>query len=197
MANSNKNKRKIIILSIAALSTAIVVCGVFAIIHHNQKKDSNTQQSNSAQVDNSPVQDILKTESDLRDEEKVTAASNDAKDRMEADDARAAEQTVERDESGKKVAKPIVSFASVEGNEVVASGIVSNINELEGGCTFIFTKDSATISQTSDILPGPSYVSCETVRIDKSKFSSGTWTVKIQYKSNTAEGESEAQTIQM
>ncbi len=197
MANSNKNKKKIFILAGSALLTAIIVCGVFALINHNQQKDNNTQQSNATLVDTSPVQDIIKTESDLHDEEKVTEASNDAKDRMEADDARASAQTVERDDTGKKIAKPVVSFVSAETNEVIASGIVPNINELEGGCTFVFTKDSATISQSSNILPGPSYISCETVHIDKSKFTSGTWTVKIQYKSNTAEGESEAQTIQI
>lgn len=194
-----KNKKKskhisdILTFVVAAILVAVVVFGVVVMIKQNSPSESPKQEDAR---DTNTASDILKTEEDLKDENKVAESSNDSKDRAEAQ-ARNEEEdkkTVAQTESGLKVAKPMITF--IDGNEpdaVVVGGEVSNINETGGKCTIVFTKGSDVVSVSTNTLPNPSYVSCEAGRIEKSKLSAGNWTVKIQYKSNYAEGESEAQ----
>jgi len=194
-----KNKKKskhisdILTFVVAAILVAVVVFGVVVMIKQNSPSESPKQEDAR---DTNTASDILKTEEDLKDENKVAESSNDSKDRAEAQ-ARNEEEdkkTVAQTESGLKVAKPMITF--IDGNEpdaVVVGGEVSNINETGGKCTIVFTKGSDVVSVSTNTLPNPSYVSCEAGCIEKSKLSAGNWTVKIQYKSNYAEGESEAQ----
>lgn len=190
--NKKQNKtatKDISIFILAVLLVAAITFGVVALIKQSQSKENS--EKDSAQ-DKNTASEILKTEEDLQDEDKVADASNDAKDRMEADEK--TKVPVETDESGLIIANPEISFVAEEGNKIAAGGAIYNVNESEGTCTYIFSKGDSIITASTKILPNPGYISCETARIEKSKFSSGTWNVKIQYKSNTAEGESETQT---
>ena len=196
MAKNKKRKNNlsdIFTFIIAAILVAVIVFGIVIMVQQNSPSDSPKQED--ARNANT-ASDILKTEEDLKDENKVAESSNDSKDRAEAQ-ARNEEEdkkTVAQTSSGLKVAKPIITF--IDGNEpdvVVVGGEVSNINETGGKCTIVFTKGSDVVSVSTNTLPNATYVSCEAGRIEKSKLSAGEWRVKIQYKSNYAEGESEAQ----
>ena len=191
MAKKQKRKtasKHIIGFILTILLVAALTCGIIVLIKQleaDKNEKDNVQDKNTAS-------DVIKTEDDLKDENKVAQSSNDAKDRMEADEEAKEKTVVDQDESGKKIAKPEITFIAEENGKIVIGGDVSNINETGGTCIYIYTKGDNTITAGTGILPNPSYISCETARIDKSKFTSGTWSVKIQYKSNTAEGESEA-----
>ena len=196
MAKNKKRKNRlsdIFTFIIAAILVAVVVFGIVIMIQQNSPSEGPKQQD--ARNINT-ASDALKTEEDLKDENKVAESSNDSKDRAEAQ-ARNEEEdkkTVAQTTSGLKVAKPMITF--IDGNEpdaVVVGGEVSNINETGGKCTIAFTKGSDVVSVSTNTLPNANYVSCEAGRIEKSKLSAGEWKVKIQYKSNYAEGESEAQ----
>ena len=196
MAKNKKRKNHlsdIFTFIIAAILVAVVVFGIVIMIQQNSPSEGPKQQD--ARNINT-ASDTLKTEEDLKDENKVAESSNDSKDRAEAQ-ARNEEEdkkTVAQTTSGLKVAKPMITF--IDGNEpdtVVVGGEVSNINETGGKCTIVFTKGSDVVSVSTNTLPNANYVSCEAGRIEKSKLSAGEWKVKIQYKSNYAEGESEAQ----
>ena len=196
MAKNKKRKKyssDILTFIIAAILVAIVVFGIVVMIRQNSPSEPDKQ------IDarnNNTASDIIKTEEDLKDENKVAESSNDSKDRAEAQ-ARNEEEdrkTVEQTSSGLKVAKPIITFIDDHEADVIAvGGEVSNINEAGGKCTIVFTKGSAVVSVATNTLPNASYISCEAGRIEKNKLSAGEWKVKIQYKSNYAEGESEAQ----
>ena len=195
-----KNKKKskhisdILTFVIAAILVAVIVFGVVIMIRQNSPSES--EQPKEARNTNT-ASDIIQTEEDLKDEDKVAESSNDAKDRAEAqarneeEDRRSVEQTP----SGLKVAKPMITFVdnSHNPNFIDVGGDVSNINEEGGKCTIIFTKGSDVVSVTTNTLPNAGGVVCATGSIEKSKLSAGKWSVKIQYKSNYAEGESEAQ----
>lgn len=189
--NKNKNTKiqSVIFCVVAIIVSGAVTFGVFMLARHLNTHDSNNKSPNTTEQ-NSP--DIIRTEEDAKDEEKAAASSMDAKDRAEA--AENAKTEVEKNSAGLKVAKPELSFVAAEGDKIAVGGFIPNINETEGTCTFVFTKDSETVTESTGILPNPSYISCETARIEKSRFTSGTWNVKIKYKSNLSEGESEAQT---
>lgn len=195
-----KNKKKskhisdILTFVIAAILVAVIVFGVVVMIRQNSPSES--EQPKEARNTNT-ASDIIQNEEDLKDEDKVAESSNDAKDRAEAQ-ARNEEEdrrTIEQTASGLKVAKPMIT--DIDGTDepgvVVVRGEVSNINEEGGKCTIVFSKGSEVVSVTTNTLPSSSYIPCEAGRIEKSKLSAGKWSVKIQYKSNYAEGESEAQ----
>lgn len=191
MAKKQKRKtasKHIIGFILTILLVAALTCGIIVLIKQleaDKSEKDNIQDKNTAS-------NILETEEDLKDEEKVAQSSNDAKDRMDADEEAKEKAIVAQDESGKKIAKPEISFIAEEDDKIAVGGEITNINETGGTCTYIFTKGSSVVTAGVNTLPNPSYISCETARIDKSKFTSGTWSVKIQYKSNAAEGESEA-----
>ena len=197
MAKKQKRDKKtasnIVVFVIAILLVAAITFGIIVLIKMAQK---DATENNKVQ-DRNTADEILKTEEDLKDEDKVAESSNNAKDRMEADEKAKADTTVEVDDSGLKIAKPVLNFVSMEGDKIAAGGAVPNINETGGKCTYSFSKEGAKIEFSTNTLPNPSYISCETVRVDANKFTSGTWTVKIIYKSNAAEGESETQNIRI
>jgi cytoskeletal protein RodZ len=190
--NSSNTIRNVAIFGGAVILVAVLVFSAFVLIRQYQLAKEGEKDNAS---DTNTASEILKTEEDLKDEDKVAQSSNDAKDRFEEDEDRKAATTVEQDASGLNIAKPELSYVAEENGFIVAGGAITNINETEGSCTYVFTKDGAKVTQTAGILPNANYISCEAVRVEKSKFTSGTWTVKIQYKSNKSEGESETQTI--
>ena len=184
----NKTASKnIIVFILAVLLVAALSFGIIILIKQMQ---SDRAEKDSAQDKNTASNTL--SEEDLADDDKVTEFSNNAKDRMDADEEAKADTTVDQDETGLKIAKPEISFIAEEGDKIAVGGEIININETGGTCTYIFTKGDSVVSASTGTLPNPTYISCETARIDKSKFTSGTWSVKIQYKSNNAEGESEA-----
>jgi cytoskeletal protein RodZ len=188
----NKNTSKnIIIFILSVLLIAALTFGVIVFIKQIKSDNSKSDQDNA--LDQNTADTELKTEEDFKDEDKVAKSSNDAKDRMEADEK--VKSQTKQDESGKNIAEPVVSFVSEEDGKIAAGGAIYNINESGGTCTYILSKGDTDITVSAGILPNRSYISCETVRVDKAKFTKGTWQVKIQYKSNLSEGESETQSI--
>lgn len=188
-----KNLNTFITIVIAALLIGVVVFGILVMIKQNQL-GKITEKEDSR--DTNTASTIIRTEEDLKDEEKVTESSNDAKDKIEAEkrnqekDAQTSTQT----ESGLKVATPDITFVAPENDLVAVGGEVRNINKNEGSCIAVFIKDGVVVTASSEVsLTGSGYISCKTIKIEKSKLSAGTWSVKLQYKSNYAEGESESQ----
>lgn len=198
MAKKTKKRQKtasknIVIFILSILLIAAITFGIIVLVKQAQRDKS---EKDSAQ-DRNTASSATENEEDLKDADKVAAASNDAKDRMEADEKVKADTTVEVDDAGLKIAKPVLSFVAIEGDKVAAGGAIYNINETGGKCTYSFSKDGAKLDFSTNTLPNPGYISCEAIRVDKNKFTAGTWTVKIIYKSNAAEGESETQNIRI
>ena len=109
MAKKQKRKtasKHIIGFILTILLVAALTCGIIVLIKQleaDKSEKDNVQDKNTAS-------NILETEEDLKDEEKVAQSSNDAKDRMDADEEAKEKTTVAQDESGKKIAKPEISF---------------------------------------------------------------------------------------
>ena len=198
MAKNKKTKKLIknfFTAIIAILLIAAIALGIILLFRQNENSTPKPQPQQDYARDINTASDKIKTEDDLKDEEKVAESSNDAKDRQEADDnaqAKAKEAT-KKTESGTLVAEPEITYIADEDGDTLVGAEVRNINEAGGKCTYTFTRGSTSTSVTTGITAGPSYISCEAARLPKGKLSSGTWSVTVKYKSNTAEGESEAQ----
>lgn len=198
MAKNKKTKKLIknfFTTIIAILLIAAIVLGVILLFRQNENSTPKPQPQQDYARDINTASDKIKTEDDLKDEEKVAESSNDAKDRQEAEDNAQAEakEATKKTESGTLVAEPEITYIADEDGDTLVGAEVRNINETGGKCTYTFTRGSTSTSVTTGINAGPSYISCEAARLPKGKLSSGTWSVTVKYKSNTAEGESEAQ----
>lgn len=192
-AKQKRNSKTLVSIVIVMILVAVIVFGVFSIV--KILRDKGDEKDNAQ--DTNTASEILKTEEDLKDEDKVAQAGNNAKDRLEADENN--KPTVEQNAAGLNIATPVLNFVGLDqtGANVEAGGEIVNINELEGTCTFVFTKGDVSVTASSGILPGPNHIACESVKLERSKFTSGTWNVKIQYKSNRSEGESETQSFEI
>ena len=75
------------------------------------------------------------------------------------------------------------------------SSTITNIVETEGTCSYIFTKDTQSVTKMTSVLPNAKNTVCEAVVLEKGSLSSGEWKVRLEYKSNLSEGVSETQTF--
>ncbi len=198
MAKNKKTKKFIknfFTTIIAIILVAAIVLGIILLFRQNENSTPKPQPQQDYARDVNTASDKIRTEEDLKDEEKVAESSNDAKDRQEADDRTQAEvrEATKKTESGMLVAEPEITYIADEDGDTLVGAEVRNVNETGGKCTYTFKRGSTSTSVTTGVNAGPSYISCEAARLPKGKLSSGTWSVTVKYKSNTAEGESEAQ----
>jgi len=198
MAKNKKTKKllkNIFTTLIAIILIGAIVLGVLLLFRQNESETPKPQKQQDYARDTNTASEKIRTEEDLKDEEKVGEASNDTKDRQEADSRTDAEikASAKKNSAGLLVAEPEITYVANEDGDTLVGAEVRNLNETGGSCTFTFKKGSTTTSVTTGVNAGPSYVSCEAARFEKSKLTSGTWSVTVKYKSNSAEGESEAQ----
>lgn len=106
------------------------------------------------------------------------------------------EQEVAKNDAGLKIAEVYVSGGyDVQNNQVYASGIITNVVNNTGTCTYNFTNGSETITETSEVLPSPKETVCASVNLDRGRFTNGSWNVILTFKSDYAEGTSDATTF--
>lgn len=201
MAAKNKNSKKSfrnrektsvfsVILSIALV--AVIVFGVLVLFNGSNVDDEpaadDGQTSKVEPEDESEDNKNTATIAD-NDEKKDESDSRDTKDAYEQEQK---SSSVEVGDNGKKVATPYVSIN--QNNElVIVSARISDFKEEGGSCTYALSKGAESKIYTKNILPDPKAMVCEALQLKKSELSSGEWTVKVEYKSNTAEGQSETQ----
>lgn len=93
--------------------------------------------------------------------------------------------------NGKKAVNVLLTNTGIFNGKVSASGVVTDIAEQGGTCTYTFSNGSAVITKTSATLVNPTSTTCETVSFSASELtSSGTWKVEIKYSSSSSEGTS-------
>lgn len=111
-------------------------------------------------------------------------------------EAASKEQEVAKNEAGLKIAEVYVSGGyDVQNSQVYASGVITNVVNNTGTCTYNFTNGSETITETSEVLPSPKETVCASVNLDRGRFTNGSWNVTLTFKSDYAEGTSDATTF--
>ena len=186
-----KNTKKLRIPKwlIAVLAIALVALATFGVLSMMRYASPDEDAATDTQTTN----DATKIEDAPVDASEVEGS--DRKDEAEAEDEK--RQAAEKTESGKTAAAPVVNYAGVEGENVVAGGTISNIVETEGTCNYIFTKGAQSFTRATAVLPNAKNTVCEAVSVSKENFSAGVWQVVLQYQSNSAEGQSEATTFEV
>ena len=203
MAAKNKKSKKKNNLSLvfAALLSivlvAIIVFGIFVLINdpdmpnHDQNGKDETTTDVKKELKNNTDEDV-KTEEDKPTDNETTYTDEKA-----GYEAGKNGNEVEKDASGKKIAA--VSLNIVQANDyIILSGRVTNFKEEGGSCIYKLQQGTGEPRQyTSQIIPDAKNTVCEAVKLDKKDVGSGEWKVWMEYKSNSAEGASEAQAINL
>jgi len=92
----------------------------------------------------------------------------------------------------------VITYAGAANGQISASGIVANVVETDGACTFVFTSSAGkTASYTSEPTPGASSTSCVSANIAQDQLSSGEWSVILKYQSVKSKGESQSASFEI
>ena len=165
------------------------LAGVKIIKNSKEPKVEEISDTNTAEVEErrntpAPQQAI---------DENYTTPGNEAK--AKTDELEKKQQQVEKNESGLRVANVVLNTPYVAGDKTIISSVLTNIVEIEGTCSYIFTKDGQSVTKITSVLPNAKNTVCEAVVLEKGSLSSGKWNVRLEYKSNLSEGISETQTF--
>ncbi|MBR6134215.1 hypothetical protein IKQ38_01920 [Candidatus Saccharibacteria bacterium] len=204
MAAKNKNTKKYsknrektsvfsVLLSVALV--AVIVFGVL-VLFDESKVDDNSATDETETSDVKPDKDNKDNNNTApisdKSDDSNNADENSSYDTKDAYEQEHKTSGVEINDNGKKIATPYVSI-NQNSELVIVSARISNFKEEGGSCTYTISKGTESKIYTKDILPDPKAMVCEALQLKKNELSSGEWTVKVEYKSNTAEGQSEAQ----
>lgn len=178
--------------AIAALFLVVLVAvgGLFAykqLSEQNRKDDepvADARNINTANVTNSVKgEDKADTSDSINAKEQALKAGE--------------EKEVAKNDAGLKIAEVYIANVGQDTNSnvIFASGVITNVVNNSGTCTYTFTNGSQTVTATGEVLPSAKETICSNVEVSTSQFSAGDWTVKLNFKSDYAEGESDATTF--
>lgn len=174
----------VLVFFVAMLGT----CGFFAWKQYNSRSQKDDE---PAVADSKNINTAITEEKVEGGDEVDTGNSADVKElALKA----AEEQEVERNENGLKIAEVyIMNVGHDTANGVVfASGVVTNVVNKSGTCTYTFTNGSETVVEVASAQPSPKETVCGMVNVDSSRFTPGQWSVQLNFKSDFAEGDSDA-----
>ena len=99
------------------------------------------------------------------------------------------------EETGLTIAKPSIDEIYLEDDVVEVSATITNVTNTEGVCSFVFSNGNTSFEKTTGVNPPRMMTECQELYVDKSEFTPGEWSVTLKYKSNSAEGTSDAKTF--
>lgn len=161
-------KKKTIIISVSAVLVAVVLG---AIAWANMNKSNFNEETN-----------------------KTTGASQsiDSDGTKHKEDGTTINATDTADGQQQSEVKPVITSYGQDGS-VVRVRATSTQN---GECRVIFTQSNLRVERTAGTNLVTSYYVCQGFDIDSSQFpAKGKWDVKVQFKSDTAQGESESKVL--
>jgi hypothetical protein len=85
----------------------------------------------------------------------------------------------------------VVANVDVDGAHATASGYVSGVIEDGGACTFVFHGEPGEVTAESKGLADRASTSCGSVSVPIDQLQKGTWSVRLEYRSDDSEVVSE------
>ncbi len=200
MATKNKKTKKskkseekgsILIILLVMVLAAVIVFG--GLVIHDQLREKEKTENETSDINTAPLHNNNDNSGTDVDNNENGDAIYDEKD---AYDASQNNTEIERSDNGLKVAKTVLNINQND-QMIIFSARVTNFLETGGKCNYILTKGTEMVTYTKDVLPDPKTTVCESLVLEKSSLSAGAWNVKVEYKSNDAEGASETQSFTM
>lgn len=132
------------------------------------------------------------------DTEKATtqALQDDPKQKLQNTQTDTPPAPTQTSTSGKQIVNVVLTSVGISNGVINASGMVSNLVEEGGTCTYIFTNNGQTVSKTSTTSTNPTSTTCSRITFSADELpAKGTWNVKLSYSSAKAEGTSSEKEI--
>lgn len=167
-----KNKKRIIIITIILLAATVV-----AIIYWNLGQ-RRTQED-------IPKIEMNRTETEKQISDQLKKNPDKKEDNSQRDQPASPNNTKS---GGKTAVNVLLTSTAITNSKVVASGFITNAVDNGGRCTFVFKRGGQTIKRVSTTETNPTSTTCITVQVESSSFTSGTWSVYIEYESDRYKG---------
>ena len=185
-SSKNNNTGSVLIVLLVFVLAAVIVFGTLAI--RDQMKERDNAENEASDINTAVLYDDDKNE----DSNDGTAVY----DEKDAYDASQNDNEVEKAPNGLKIANTVLSINQND-KMIIFSARVTNFLETGGKCSYILTKGTEMVTYTKDVLPDPKTTVCESLVLEKSSLSAGEWQIKVEYRSEDAEGASETQSFTM
>lgn len=176
--NKNKNKK---IISIVLVFALIIVLVLFISNNKNEASKPTNQPTSSADGDinfSAPSEEDNKN-TEARKQEIIEKSQNPS-----------------ANPSGANV-QPIITYSEKYGNDVETAAYVQGVSEEGGTCTATYSKNGQSKEAKVTAFANSGATNCPPMIISASSLGSGTWQVKVTYKSATRSGVSEVRSIEV
>lgn len=179
----NSGNKTVLILVLSILAVGILGVSAYALYFAPHKTNEPTSQG--VNLERSDAEKAASDALKKNPEQKLENAQSDTP------------STPEKSAStGKFAVNVLLSNAGIYNGTVSAGGMVTDYQEADGICTYVFTNGNLTITKTSTTLLNPTSMTCKTVNFPSNELAaSGIWKVKITYSSSNAEGTSNEKDI--
>lgn len=99
-------------------------------------------------------------------------------------------------QSGKIKVNVVLTNAENRKDVINAGGMITDIVESTGVCTYTFSSQGTTVTKTSSTLVNPTSTTCKSISFSAEELSNkGSWTVQLSYASDAYEGTSNEKEI--
>lgn len=178
-------KHKKILIICTVLTITLVAGGAIYYFGFHQKNQE------VAEVDTKKT-DNKKKISDKKSEEEISQNTDAEKTKNTNSDKPSEPEKIENSDKY-KVSMTISVGKNRSGETLNVSAAVGAV-ATDGTCTYHFTHSSgAKIEKTATLLPSPTTTVCSSVDLTTGEFSTGTWSVYVDFSNNTYKGKSDDQ----
>lgn len=91
-------------------------------------------------------------------------------------------------ESNLQKVNVVLTNVAQSGDQISASGFVSNVVESDGVCSYLFTNGSNKVEKQSTTLVNSTSTTCKSISFSGSELSIGKWEAQISYSSSLSSG---------
>ena len=176
--NKILKKRRIIVVSLAAVFIAAGSLGYLLLHSPNTTSKNDVSTSNPDNINYSPPSKTT-----------LQQTANHKKD-IASQTSKSSQATSSSAKSTSSNAKPIITSSGEYDNNVEVGSRVPNVYEEKGVCTLTLTKGGRSVTAKQNATPNVSEMSCGFITIASSNLSSGNWSAVISYSSVKHKGSS-------
>ena len=177
----HKNKKRVIIITIILLAATAIVIIYWNLGQRQPQEDTPKIEMNRTETEKQ-ISDQLKKNPDKKE------------DNSQRDQPASPNNT---ESGGKTGVNVLLTSTTITNSKVVASGFITNAVDNGGRCTFVFKRGDQIIKKISTTETNPTSTTCITVQVESSSFTSGTWSVYIEYESDRYKGVSNQKEVSL
>lgn len=169
--------KKLIITAVITAAVLVVATSIFVWAAGNNNGEKRDEKGTS--LERTQEDKALERELEESPGKKPDSTHSDAPSTPQVDQ-----------QTGRSKVNVILTNTGMNGENVNASGFVSNIVESDGSCEYVFARGETVVRKPSVALTNPTSTTCKSISFAKSELGNGVWVVYLEYGSGTSFGSS-------